>query len=279
MLHHSGLFGGKVMRGTSIVGCFVLLSGPCSVATAGSLQPLTPWNIAYEESQCTASRDYGSAAKPITLTLIPSVSGTGLRLLFVRNGATATTQEAAELTFGGRKKLETYAFIYGVPATHHRVSMVNVLMKDFLAETAEPSIEIRSASLNVQMSVDQRSQLFAELAKCLKDLREYWNWDGSEIKFSPDSRVDATLPALLSADDYPAIAYNHGLSGRVGMTVLIDQSGNVADCTVDEPSGVGILDATSCSVFEKRAKFQPAIDKQGKPTRSASGTHITWQVK
>jgi outer membrane biosynthesis protein TonB len=41
-------------------------------------------------------------------------------------------------------------------------------------------------------------------------------------------------------------------------------------------SGNKFLDAASCSKLVKRARFEPALDIQGRPMRSISITAINW---
>ena len=62
------------------------------------------------------------------------------------------------------------------------------------------------------------------------------------------------------------------------MTLLVDETGALKDCTVDETSGIASLDAMGCLVFMERAKFTPARDAAGKPVRSVVSTSITWKT-
>src|SRR5436190_1511328 len=51
----------------------------CSIAApaqAAPLQPLKPWALDYGATQCTAARSYGDASAPVTLGIVPSLSGT-----------------------------------------------------------------------------------------------------------------------------------------------------------------------------------------------------------
>ena len=247
-----------------------------SSVTADPVEPITPWNISYEESQCTASRSYGSAEKPITLRLVPSVTGAAMRLLFVEDGKTAVSENPAELTLGTQKTLHTYSFNYDVPTKHHRVYLVNMPMAEFRTAAAASTIGMKSGSFKSTLHVDQLPQMLAELDKCLADLQDYWNVKNiGPARTVPNSGKEV---GVFSGDDYPGFALRYGQAGTFGMTILIDQRGRVADCTVDEPSGTSILDVASCYLVEKRAKFLPASDAQGKPTRSAVSMRVMWRI-
>jgi protein TonB len=73
---------------------------------------------------------------------------------------------------------------------------------------------------------------------------------------------------VFTANDYPSEALNRGQEGDAQFLLLIDENGKVAGCHVLIASGVPALDAMGCSVIRKRARFKPAVDSAGKPTRS-----------
>lgn len=263
-----------------------LLGCSTPVGAANALEPTGAWNVTYEYSQCTASRDYGPRSEPIRLTLVPSVTGQAIRLLFSKPGRTAVTQVLARVRFGLARPIQTNAFVYEAGETKRRVSMVNLTMTEFKAAAEGPTIEFRSGSFSANLKVDRLPQVFGELDKCLNDLREYWNVRDVQPSSTAQraagqvavAQHDEKLVGLIRDSDYPAFAINRGLAGTVGMTILIDEDGKVADCTVDGPSGVAILDATSCYILEKRAKYLPAQDERGNPRRGAVSGRIAWRI-
>ena len=67
--------------------------------------------------------------------------------------------------------------------------------------------------------------------------------------------------------------------GTVDVLVKVDQTGRVADCTVEASSGSAALDVQTCRLFWLRAKFAPARDKAGKAVVSAYNRKITWRLE
>lgn len=264
------------MRRMALAAVLVTLANGTAHASA-PLEPSSAWNVSYEEAQCTASRTYGPADKPITLTLVPSVTGSAMRILFVRDGKTSTDEQLGELTLGSLPPIKTYAFVYDVPSMHHRVHSVIVPMTEFRAAAAASSVGLRAGSLDVTLKTDEIPDMLVELDKCLKDLQDYWN-----VKNIGPARV-APNPGkalgLVSGMDYPGLAIIRGQTGTVGMTLLIDEKGQVADCTVEQPSGAAVLDVASCFLVQTRAKFLPAMDSKGKPMRSAVSQRISWRIQ
>ena len=243
------------------------------------LQPTGPWRVDYEDVQCLASRDYGSSDRPLTLILVPSVTNAAIRILFVRSGHTPQTQQEVALKLGGQDVIHTFAFVYEVPQNGHRIYSVNVTMPQFKAAESSQSIAVDGGDLKAELVLDMLPQVLAELDKCVLDLQHRWNVK-LPLPGSKDSKPNpgGDVRTIFSNDDYPAVAIYHGQSGTVGVSMLIDETGNVADCSVDQPSGVGILDVATCVLIRKRAHFIPARDSSGKPTRDALATIVTWRI-
>jgi protein TonB len=56
--------------------------------------------------------------------------------------------------------------------------------------------------------------------------------------------------------------------------VLVDEAGKVADCTLLETSGVAALDAQTCAIIQRRARYKPAIGLDGKAARAVDTARI-----
>jgi protein TonB len=93
------------------------------------------------------------------------------------------------------------------------------------------------------------------------------------------SRAKGDLRRFFSSDDYPWMALIKDQEGQVQFSILIDEKGRVADCSVIEPSGVAVLDAQSCAILTERASFTPAIGTDGKPARDSYISRIVWRTE
>jgi protein TonB len=50
----------------------------------------------------------------------------------------------------------------------------------------------------------------------------------------------------------------------------------VTGCTVTSSSGSATLDAATCNILRRRARFTPATDSSGNPTTDTASTRIRW---
>lgn len=84
--------------------------------------------------------------------------------------------------------------------------------------------------------------------------------------------------AWLVAADYPARALREGRQGPVGATLAIGADGRVTGCTIAASSGSPDLDAATCLMVARRARFTPATDAQGAPASGSWTGTFTWSI-
>ncbi len=81
----------------------------------------------------------------------------------------------------------------------------------------------------------------------------------------------------VQASDYPFEAAEFGLAGKVRFRLAIDPQGRVTDCEILQ-SAAPVLDAATCRVLVKRARFEPARGSSGQAAASTYESQITWAV-
>ena len=87
-----------------------------------------------------------------------------------------------------------------------------------------------------------------------------------------------TRQGLISADDYPAQAFNHGWQGDVVYDATVGTNGRITACTIVKSSGYAVLDERTCKIVTERARFSPAIDSSGAAVESHYSGHINWRL-
>lgn len=87
----------------------------------------------------------------------------------------------------------------------------------------------------------------------------------------------AILPAsTLSAKGSPPGA---GEEAATTIRVTIATDGKARDCTIVESGGSADLDKSACETMMRRARFRPAVDKQGHPMESTYTSRIRWRIQ
>ncbi len=82
----------------------------------------------------------------------------------------------------------------------------------------------------------------------------------------------------VSTDDYRSNWIRQELTGKARFRLEIAADGRVANCTITGSSGHPELDAATCALVSKRAKFQPARGHEGQPVAGSYSNAIDWQL-
>lgn len=88
----------------------------------------------------------------------------------------------------------------------------------------------------------------------------------------------AAPQALISIQDYPQYALDHGEEGSVATQLVVDPAGRVDSCKVVISSGFADLDATTCRLLTSRARFSPARGQDGRPIYGLYRSLINWSL-
>ena len=251
-----------------------------SPAAAEPRKPTARWVVNYDDAQCVASRNYGTADKPLFLAFKPSANGSVMRVMLMRNGSALAADELpATLRFNDDPPMSLRALAHGDRQTKRYVTSINLPMTTFTANRRATAISIKAGSFDEQLAVSGLTGAAAGLADCLANLREVWNvGEPYAGRLKQPARPTRSLARLFSPSRYPTQAINAGNSGKVGISMLVDEAGSVRDCMVEETSGFATLDTMSCFVIVSQAKFTPAIGADGKPAKSAYFQRIDWRI-
>lgn len=253
------------------------IAATAAVAAPTPREPTGKWVVNFADSQCLATRSYGSADEPLHLVLkAPPLRGVMQVTVMREGGYTPAAQVDATIGIDGQRPLKTNLLMFGTKSSKKRFYTINMPSADFSRIRGAKSLTISSSGLNETFSVSQIESLLKVMDECVANLRQVWNIaeDGETSKVAKPATAD--LYKAVHNQDYPDVAIRQGDSGVVRFVLLIDETGRVADCTVVETSGVAVLDAQSCALLRERAKFQPAIGLDGKPAKDSYAAKFRW---
>ena len=97
--------------------------------------------------------------------------------------------------------------------------------------------------------------------------------------FNPVAARPKNDPARwLSNSDYRPSWTRRELTGLAKFRLEIAANGRVTDCTVTGTTGHSELDAATCSLVTKRARFEPARGGNGEPVAGSYTGSVLWQL-
>ena len=79
--------------------------------------------------------------------------------------------------------------------------------------------------------------------------------------------------------DYPRAAYRDRTQGVVTARLTVATDGRVSRCVVTRSSGNAELDETTCRLIERRFRYEPARDAEGRPVVSDMGWRQSWWLE
>jgi TonB family protein len=160
-----------------------------------------------------------------------------------------------------------------------RVTTVKLTPTTYAPIRTATTMRLRASSeIDTTFALSQMNAVSRTLDRCVLDLRQVWHVGEHAAKLKQAAVNLQPLQKLFSSDDYPSVALHNDGTGTVQAMLLISEAGRIASCMVTETSGHASLDAQTCIILSRRARFNPAIGPDGKPAKSATTARIRWKT-
>lgn len=263
----------------------IALSLPQTAGAAPVEAPLPPvgkWVVDFASANCSASRNYGDPAKPIIFGIRPAPNGETFELMavFPRRASNIAEESPGTVDFG-RGPIKAWLLRYG-SKPEHVIYSYRIRAAQMAQAQSATAVTLRAkGAATTTFALANLPNVLSTLQKCTADLQRYWNMNGEKDgTVVQPARTRRDLRYLFSAGDYPAEAVSRGQEGSGQFLLLIDETGSVAGCHVVKTTGIPVFDGMSCNVLRERAKFSPAIGRDGKPVRSTVVTpEIVYRIE
>ncbi len=101
----------------------------------------------------------------------------------------------------------------------------------------------------------------------------------SASPFAPvGARPKGDAGRWVTNDDYRPRWIMEEMEGTARFTLAIDARGKVTGCTVTRSTGHAPLDAATCDLVTRRARFEAARDSSGKAVAGSYSGSVTWRI-
>ena len=265
----------RVRTGSALI--TILCCGSLASSASGApLQPLKPWSLDHGSTQCTAARAYGDASAPVTLGIVPSLSGTTymLQVSEPRPGPHFAQDSDGSVDFGkGPIKAGVLYFGAGVDQSALQFRLMASQMEQ--ASSASTMHLQGPNRTEFELALADMPTVLDALRKCTDDLERSWNVRGSFRK--PQAPL-GNITDMFVTSDMPPDAMKKQRDGTQ-YQLMVDETGAISGCDVLVPSGSALIDTTGCQLVRERARFKPAMDTTGKAVRSVwTSPRVTWRI-
>nr|WP_161593704.1 energy transducer TonB [Parerythrobacter lutipelagi] len=100
-----------------------------------------------------------------------------------------------------------------------------------------------------------------------------------EGPFEPNQSLKPLSPGRwIGYNDYRGTFLRNEMEGTVGITLTVTPSGRVAHCQITKSSGYAEMDAHTCDLVTRRARFQPGTDGDANRISGLFSTNVVWRI-
>jgi TonB family protein len=268
-------------RRVCVIAACMMMMATAAATPSVPKQPTGKWLVEYGKDQCLLSRNYGTEAKPLILTFerLPMTSKVSVYVLKTGDNRDMVRGQAA-VSAGAA---EANDIRYAAYSTQDR--KLRVITLDMDAKLLEAAEQSGAIHIGVRREVDEsfavpRIQLAVQaLDDCVLDLGRLWGFPVEKQKQMRQAAEPVTpLMKLFDGNDYPRKAIWNEEMGRAKAVLYIDATGTPTNCSLTRSTGSKSLDETTCALLMKRARFHPAIDKDGQPMPTLDATNVVWLI-
>ena len=132
----------------------------------------------------------------------------------------------------------------------------------------------------VRLATGNFEPVFEAMNACTRDLVDSWGLSPETLDqvASGPRWTNASAVAQLIQADYPVIGLRRGEQSDLHLRVTIEVDGRVSDCHVTQMTASDFGDRP-CRTIIEHARFEPALDREGRPMRYFYVTNIRYRLR
>lgn len=250
---------------------------PIALPPPKLLQPSGPWTVEYAKNMCVLSRSFGVGKDRTIFAFKPAPNSNSGRLMLIQSGEALRVRSKAEIILSDGSR-PPWASFWHASSKGTRLTAIDVPRTSLEPLFAGGSISIRaSKDLNLEIAPTGMPKAIEALSKCEADLLKTWGMD--EVAQASLAKAPERIGNFFKADDYPTDLVDQGVQGTVGVVMNVDDHGQLTNCRIVETSGTPELDEATCGVLRKRAKFNPAVNRDGAAMAALTYWRVNWQIE
>jgi TonB family protein len=243
--------------------------------------PIGSWELDQDVvGACAVSRNYGSAERPETVTILSGAVAPKLGIYVVSGamGAEPRSETGAVILKPGTS-IAGYYSSFDVPVRDQHFTVMYVDRAGFDGLAAARTLTIKGDRTTTIAAADMKAAI-ETTDGCRVKLYRSWGIDPARFDFGKAAPTPLGGGPLswISSDDYPVQAQRANIQGRVVMILNVGKDGVVNACHVVVSAGAA-LDTASCEIMMKRGSFAPATDAHGKPIASWAIMPVRWALQ
>jgi TonB family protein len=244
--------------------------------TSAPLQPTGKWTIDYAKEYCVLSRDPVGIQPGVAFRTRPLAERHDVLIYGPRTNAPGATNKG-QVAAGDGELGEMRAVEEVEPKDKpYRFIIAIVTKQELEAIGEESSIRVKvDGKFDLRVPIPRVEKAFAALRACEDDLATRWGLDTAYLRNWKTPPTPKLAWEKVRKSDWPDWNRNWG-KNKASFTV--DETGRAMACHIVESSGSRRMDKALCEAV-MQMPFNPALDSEGRPVRSAQMFGMYWQLR
>ncbi len=272
-----------------------------------SLAPSSPWVVNYADDSCRLAREFGANDQLSTILIDKFAPGESFKVSLVGKLLTPSSETGkVSLKFGSVEEPQKFDFMLGDTDKHIPMTFINQRMRIAPLSPAEfeqikhlapgdkfdvaPIEKDRQAAakflliekpnhVSVKLETGPWEKPIAALDNCIDALVRDWGLDPAKMASLSRAPKPTISPAKwITTNDYPMDLAIMGARAIVNFRIVIDDKGNPTSCHIQQSTKRKEFDDVVCKAVMKKARFNPALDADQKPTASYWITTVAFDI-
>jgi TonB family protein len=274
------------MKLAMVLGLAAVWAGNAQAAAdvAVPLAPSSKWLVGYEEGNCSLSRGFGAAPdRMATLALQPTTLGDTVRIVaVVSKGLAARWAKPGKVRLTALPAGTDIAIKYerhGPVGGDRNAVFMTIDRANVPLLMAAPAISMAVGDVAIAIAPTAGAKALEALRTCETGLMTDWGVDpvaAAAVATQPRGAPD--IAEWLRVEDYPTSALRRKSQGASVILWQVGLDGTVSGCRTVKSAGDAELDTAACGAISKRARYAPALDKDGHPVVSWVARTVTWRM-
>lgn len=301
----------KILKAAALMGVAAFssaLSAEETKDTENSLKlvPSGPWNIEFAADSCRLSRLFGEGGDQVAFFIERYIPGDAFHMVVAGpplNGSRFRNE--TKVQFGPVELEREYepmvgslndykpALIGGLasfdgrepgddPEPDEPEDPPSLFVHEFPPER-EAAIEWvsfhRRGGDRVELALPQFGAAMKAMRDCTEELLTHWDIDVEAHRTLQRAATPANNPGdWMNARDYPTGLLRGGYQGIVRFRLSVNEAGEVTECHIQDSTRPAGFDTAVCEKISRRAKFEPALDKDSKPIKSFYRNTVRFEI-
>lgn len=272
-----------------------------------SLEPSSKWIMQYEDDSCRLLRSFGEDDRSIVLTMSRYGLGHSFNITIAGDRLKTTNlHRPLQLQFGAHEREFEVEFFRGklglrkalVGKERIRIAPLTEEQKNLVKEWkpnsgVSPVIPIakeqysaanylkvtRARKFSYILKTGSLDKPFAAMDACIGQLLTEWGIDVEKHKTLSRYVTPTNNPKQwIKSEDYPPDMLFAGQPALVQFRLSIDAQGKVTDCHIQKTTRRKEFDNAVCRNLKRKARFSPALDKDGNAIASYWRNTVRFQM-